>query len=122
MKQITLGTLLLFFSATCFSQAGNESKSVFNEALKLHQVPGTPGWGTEPERFWGKLNTDIEGLHYEGKIETIPGNYIGFYQSIYETIREGKELAVKPEQAMQVIQLIEAAVESNKERKAVRMG
>ena len=91
------------------------------EALKLHQVPGTPGWGTEPERFWGKLNTDIEGLHYEGKIETIPGNYIGFYQSIYETIREGKELAVKPEQAMQVIQVIEAAAESNKERKSVRM-
>ncbi len=91
------------------------------EALKLHQVPGTPGWGTEPEKFWGKLNTDIEGLHYEGKIETLPGNYIGFYQSIYETIREGKELSVKPEQAMQVIQLIEAAAESNKERKAVRM-
>ena len=91
------------------------------EALKLHQAPGTPGWGTEPEKFWGKLNTDIKGLHYEGKIETIPGNYIGFYQSIYETIRGGKELAVKPEQAMQVIQLIETANKSNAERRTVRM-
>jgi len=34
-------------------------------------------------------------------------------------IREGKELTVKPEQAMQVIQLIEAAVKSNKERKLI---
>ena len=91
------------------------------EALKLHQIPGTQGWGTESEKFWGKLNTDIDGLHYEGKIETLPGNYMGFYQNIFETIREGKELAVKPEQAMQVIQLIEAALKSNKERKAVRM-
>ncbi len=91
------------------------------EALKLHQVPGTAGWGTEPEKFWGKLNTEIEGLHYEGKIETLPGNYIGFYQSIYETIREGKELAVKPEQALQVIQLIETANKSNAERRSVRM-
>ena len=91
------------------------------EALKLHQVPGTPGWGTEPEKFWGKLNTEIDGLHYEGKIETLPGNYVGFYQSVYETIREGKELSVKPEHAMQVIQLIEAAIKSNTERKAVRM-
>ncbi|HMI64458.1 MAG TPA: Gfo/Idh/MocA family oxidoreductase [Cyclobacteriaceae bacterium] len=89
------------------------------EALKLHQIPGSPGWGTEPEKFWGKLNTEIGGLHYEGKIETLPGNLLGYYQNIYEVIREGKELTVKPEQAMQVIQLIEAAVKSNKERKLI---
>jgi scyllo-inositol 2-dehydrogenase (NADP+) len=89
------------------------------EALKLHQIPGSPGWGTEPEKFWGKLNTEIGGLHYEGKIETLPGNLLGYYQNIYEVIREGKELTVKPEQAMQVIQLIEAAARSNKERKLV---
>ena len=89
------------------------------DALKLHQIPGTPGWGTEPEKFWGKLNTEIDGLHYEGKIETLPGNYMGFYQNIYEVIREGKELAVRPEQAMEVIHLIEAAMKSSNERKAI---
>ncbi len=89
------------------------------EALKLHQIPGSPGWGAEPEKFWGKLNTEIDGLHYEGKIETLPGNLLGYYQNIYEVIREGKELAVKPEQAMQVIQLIEAAMKSNLERKSI---
>ena len=89
------------------------------EALKLHQIPGSPGWGTEPEKFWGKLNTEIGGLHYEGKVETLPGNLLGYYQNIYEVIREGKELTVKPEQAMQVIQLIEAAVRSNQEKKLI---
>ncbi|CAN5428960.1 Gfo/Idh/MocA family oxidoreductase [soil metagenome] len=89
------------------------------EALKLHQSPGTPGWGTEPEKFWGKLNTDINGLHYKGHIETLPGNYIGFYQNIYEAIREEKELAVTAQQALDVIRLIEAAIKSNNENKEV---
>lgn len=89
------------------------------EALKLHHIPAGPGWGMEPESFWGKLNTDIEGLHYEGKIETLPGNYLGYYQNIYEVIREGKVLAVKAEEAMQVIQLIEAAMKSSEEKRSV---
>jgi predicted dehydrogenase len=89
------------------------------EALKLHQIPGAPGWGTEPEKFWGKLNTEIDGLHFEGKVETLPGNYLGYYQNLYEAIREGKEAAVKPEQAMLVIQVIEAAIKSNQERRAI---
>jgi predicted dehydrogenase len=90
------------------------------EALKLHQIPGSPGWGTEPEKFWGKLNTSINGLHYEGKIETLPGNLLGYYDNLYEVIRDGKELAVKPEQAMHVIQLIEAAMKSNEERRSIQ--
>lgn len=90
-------------------------------ALKLHQTPGTPGWGTDPENLWGKINTEINGLHVEGKIETIPGNYLGFYQNIYEAIRDGKPLAVTAEQALEVIQLIEAAMQSNAERRAVKI-
>ena len=90
-------------------------------ALKLRQNPGTSGWGTDPEQLWGKLNTEMNGLHIEGKIETIPGNYLGFYQNIFEAIRSGKELAVKPEQALQVISLIEAAIESNEKRQTIML-
>jgi len=90
-------------------------------ALKLRQVPGTPGWGTDPENLWGKLNTEINGLHVEGKIETIPGNYLGFYENIYEAIRNGKSLAVTAEQAIQVIRLIEAAMRSSAEQRAVKV-
>jgi scyllo-inositol 2-dehydrogenase (NADP+) len=89
------------------------------EALKLHQIPGGSGWGTEPRKFWGKLNTEIDGLHFEGLVETIPGNYLGYYQNIYEVIREGKDLLVKPEQALDVIRLIEAIIRSNEENQTV---
>ena len=91
------------------------------EALKLHQIPGTPGWGTDPAKYWGKLNTEIDGLHYEGRIETLAGNYLGYYQNIYEVLREGKNLAVKPEQAMDVIKLIEAAMKSSAEGRTIKV-
>jgi scyllo-inositol 2-dehydrogenase (NADP+) len=89
------------------------------EALKEGRIPKGPNWGTEPEMFWGKLNTQLGALHYEGKVETLPGNYLGYYQNLYEAVREKKELAVKPEQSLLVIQLIEAAMKSNVEKRAI---
>jgi scyllo-inositol 2-dehydrogenase (NADP+) len=90
------------------------------QALKEKKIPGSAGWGVLGKEFWAKLNTTVSGLHVEGSVETIPGNYLGFYQSLYESIREGKPLAVLPEQARDVIVLIEAAYESNRLKKRVR--
>lgn len=90
------------------------------QALKEKKIPGGAGWGAHDKESWGKLNSTINGLHVEGKIETIPGNYMAFYQNLYEVIREGKPLDVKPEQARDVIILIEAAYESNRQRRAIK--
>lgn len=91
------------------------------QALKDSKVPGSPGWAVESKEFWGKLNTNINGVHVEGNIETIPGNYLGFYQNVYDAIRDGKALAVKAEEARDVINLIEACYESNKLHKAIKL-
>ena len=57
----------------------------------------------------------------EGNIETIPGNYLNFYQNVYEAIREGKPLAVTPEESRDVIKLIEACYESSQLHKAIKL-
>jgi scyllo-inositol 2-dehydrogenase (NADP+) len=87
------------------------------QALKEGVVPGGKEWGADPAAFWGKLN-NAQG---EKRIETIPGNYLAFYQSVYSAIREGKELEVRPEESRDVIRLIEACYESNRLRAAVKM-
>jgi len=91
------------------------------EALKQGRMPTEPGWGKEPEEYWGIQNTDRQGLLYRGKIETIPGNYLAFYDNIYEVLALGNELAVKPEEAIAVIKVIEAAFESNKANKMIKL-
>lgn len=89
------------------------------EALKLGGIPGSPGWGTEPEEWWGRLNTQLDNLHYVGKVETVPGNYLGYYDTIYGAIREGKSPAVTPQNALDVIHVIEKVLQSSKEERTV---
>jgi scyllo-inositol 2-dehydrogenase (NADP+) len=91
------------------------------EALKAGGLPGSKGWGTEPEQWWGKLKT-VRGDEFQTSvIETLPGDYSGYYQNIFEVIREGKPLAVRPEEARNVIRIIEACYESNRSRKAIEI-
>lgn len=79
------------------------------EMLKKGEDPFTPDWGKEPEKNWGILNTNIGGLHYRGNIETIPGNYAAYYDNIYGAIRNNVDLAVMPQQSLNVIKIIEQA-------------
>jgi scyllo-inositol 2-dehydrogenase (NADP+) len=90
------------------------------QALKDGQLPGI-NWGLEDKKWWGKLNSTVNGVAVEEKVETLPGNYPAFYQNIFEAIREGKPLAVKPEESRDVIRLIEMCYESNQLRKAIKV-
>lgn len=87
--------------------------------LKAGKSPLEENWGLEPEEQWGKLNTQFGGLHFEGKIESSRGSYLGFYENIYNVIRNNDELTVKPEQALNTIAIIEAAMKSSKEKQIV---
>jgi scyllo-inositol 2-dehydrogenase (NADP+) len=87
------------------------------EALKQGRTPDEPGWGKEPEESWGILNTEKDGAQFKGRFETLPGNYRSFYDNIYDCLTSGKELAVKPEEALNVIRIIEAAKRSNEEKR-----
>src|SRR5688572_7863347 len=91
------------------------------QALKDGKIPGTVGWGTEGKDLWGKLNTTVGGLHLEGAVETMAGDYTQFYKNLYDSIRSGKPLAVKPEESRNVIRLIEACYESNRLRMAIKI-
>ncbi|MGK7397668.1 MAG: oxidoreductase [Candidatus Cyclobacteriaceae bacterium M3_2C_046] len=91
------------------------------EYLKQGLGPGSSGWGIEPEEDWGLLNTTINDLHYYGHIETLPGTYQDYYENVYQAIRNGQELAVTPEQGLQVIQVIQAAMQSHKEGRRVKL-
>jgi len=89
------------------------------EMLKQNRLPDEAGWGKEPFADWGKLNTSVNGLHIEGKIETIPGNYAQFYDNLYDAIRNGGELMVKPEEALTTIRILETCLISNKEQRTI---
>jgi scyllo-inositol 2-dehydrogenase (NADP+) len=89
------------------------------ETLKKGGAPGANNWGHEPSGRWGFLDSKAPGLKYYGKIETLPGCYQAYYQNVYNAIKGEEELIVKPEEARNVIRIIELALKSSKEKKAV---
>ncbi len=88
--------------------------------LKAGKYPNEPDWDLEPKKLWGKLNTDLNGLHFTGRIETMSGNYLSYYDNIYDAIRNNAELIVKPEQSLELMKIIEGAIESNRKGKVVK--
>lgn len=72
-------------------------------------------WGLESKNTWGTLNTIGE----TGTLESERGDYRIFYQNIYNAILGNEELLVKPEQARDVIKVIELAIQSNAEKRRV---
>ena len=91
------------------------------ELLKAGYLPEGENWGKEPAEDWGILVYEKDGVNYEGKVETLPGNYNAVYDNLYDVIRNGAELSVKPEESIEVLKILEACLESNREKKTVFM-
>jgi scyllo-inositol 2-dehydrogenase (NADP+) len=91
------------------------------EAMKSGAIPGSPGWGEEPDSAWGRINTLVNGFRLEGKYPTLPGNYPAFYDNLRGAIRDNSPLAVPAREAMNVVRVIEAAYESSRDKKVVTL-
>lgn len=91
------------------------------QALKDKMIPGSEGWGAEDRAWWGKLNTTVDAKPVSGPIASVPGNYPAYYSNIFDALRHGSPLAVKAEEARDVIRLIEACRESSGKRCAVHI-
>ena len=89
--------------------------------LKAGLIPGSEGWGVDPSFSHAKINTDFDGEHLEGDYPLLPGNYLEYYDNIYEAIRNDAPLTVTARQARDVIRIIEAAYESSRTGEVVRL-
>jgi len=84
--------------------------------MKAGMIPGVEGWGEEPESMWGTLNATIDELDFDGQIQSLPGNYLRYYDNIFDVIRNNAQLEVTPEQALMNINAIELARESSRRK------
>ena len=93
---------------------------VQEEALRAGIMPDDiTNWGVEPDSSWGKINTEHNGLHITGTIESEKGDYRDYYQNIYKVLAGEEELIVKPEQAANTIKIIELATQSSLEKRTI---
>jgi len=89
------------------------------EVLKTGALPVGDDWGKEPESGWGLLNALSNHPDPVVRIPTLPGNYWPFYDNLYQAVRNGTPLAVKPEEARNVIRILELSLESHRSRRTI---
>jgi scyllo-inositol 2-dehydrogenase (NADP+) len=87
--------------------------------LKEGLMPSGENWGKEDKAYWGELIFSSGKYPLKSYVETVHGNYMGFYDNVYQVLTMGKEMLVKPEEARDVIRAIELAFESNLHKETI---
>ena len=84
--------------------------------------PAAQHWGTEPEEGKGLLHTDKDGKNIIREyISSQTGNYMEFYNGLYNALRYNKPLPVTAEEGLNVIRIIEAAFQSVEEKRIAEL-
>ncbi|TXT13287.1 hypothetical protein VHUM_00654 [Vanrija humicola] len=79
------------------------------------------GYGIEPESAWGSVSTFADGKWATEKLKTENGWYPAIYESLYDAVeaKDPSRLAVKPEQAIWTMKIIELGNQSSKEGRII---
>ena len=83
--------------------------------------PGGSDWGADAENHYGILAVAAEDGISQETIVTEAGNYGRYYDNFYHALRSGRELLVKPEEAVDVLRIVEAAQESQDQKQRIRL-
>jgi predicted dehydrogenase len=92
---------------------------VQEDELKLGIKPNLETWGTESIEKRGLLHTEINGKIVQEIIPTHQGNYYDFFDGVYNSITEDSIEPVTAQDGVHVMQIIEAAVQSSAQRRAI---
>ena len=89
--------------------------------LQKEKSPADNDWGTEAETGKGLLHTEIDGKVIREYITSERGNYMSYYNGIYDAIRKDAPLPVTAEEGLNVIHIIEAAFKSVQEKRTIEL-
>ena len=89
------------------------------DVLQAGGMPGAADWGTEPGSAKGILNINRNGETVREFITSLQGNYMEYYDGIYDAIINNRQPPVSTEDGLKVMKIIEAAQESNKQKKII---
>jgi scyllo-inositol 2-dehydrogenase (NADP+) len=89
--------------------------------LVAEKIPDTEGWGIEPESEKGLLHAEVNGKVVREHLPTEIGNYMEYFDGVYNAIRNNKTGGVSAEDGLKVIAIIEAAFESSRQKKVIEL-
>jgi scyllo-inositol 2-dehydrogenase (NADP+) len=94
---------------------------VQEDQLKLGKNNALTTWGTEKKAHQGILHLANKEGDVRIKIKSLQGNYMDFYESLYQSIRHYKTGPVTAQDGLNVMLVIEAALKSHEEKKTIAL-
>ena len=100
-----------------------EYLDVQEDQLKAGLVPSDAAYGVESSDRFGSINTEFEGVHIVGHVDTERGDYLSFYNNVAESVlkKDPSHLVVKPEDGANCIRIIELAKQSSDEGRVITL-
>jgi predicted dehydrogenase len=92
-----------------------QNADVQEAVLRIGGSPDSPGFGEDPEAHWGLLGAGTELR----AVRTERGNYRRFYELVVPWLRDGAAAPVDPDDAVVVLELIEAARVSSEQGRVI---
>ena len=83
--------------------------------LQKGQMPEGKNWGKEDGSIWATIQSETENYSYP----SVTGSYMEYFDNLYSVIRCNSDLIVKPEEARDVIKIIEIAQQSQQQRRII---
>jgi scyllo-inositol 2-dehydrogenase (NADP+) len=94
---------------------------VQEDHLKLGKNNALASWGTEKKMHQGILHLANAQGDTRIKIKSLQGNYMDFYENLYQSIRHNKTEPVTAQDGLNVMLVIEAALKSHQEKKIIAL-
>lgn len=92
---------------------------VQEDDLKLGKKPNLDSWGKEAKSKEGILHTEINDDVLKENVPTLQGNYYDFFDGVYNSISNNTSEPVTAQDGVHVMRVIEAAIQSSEQRKAI---
>jgi predicted dehydrogenase len=113
-----LAEYALFGKLGCFIKTRSD---VQEAQLQNGMTPADEDYGREPDTAAGRLYTGVVGQTEARKIVSPRGNYLQFYEDLYQAIANDKTEPVTATNGVHVMQIIDAALRSSREGKVISL-
>ncbi|WP_026769582.1 Gfo/Idh/MocA family oxidoreductase [Asinibacterium sp. OR53] len=86
-----------------------------------NKKPGGTDWGIEPVSEEGLLHTEKNGKIIRERVHTLQGNYYAYYEAVYHALTQNTEMPVTVQDGINVVRIIETAVQSSAAGKLIQL-
>jgi len=99
-----------------------QQRSDLQEArLMADEVPSLGTWIPTPQGHDGILHTIINGEPVRKETRSTMGNYMDYYEDVYQALVNGAPNPVPASQAVLTMRIIEAALKSSAEKRVITL-